>query len=629
VILFLLAVVVLFLCVTGAKIKNKNMQKLIKCSVPLVLFVALMLCMSKTVEPYCNKLTGKLEDSYYLNMTTQAQQDLINAAADNVDLTQMGLGPWDRSDEDPMLPFVDAWGGNSCGGLASDYEYARKGVGMGKYRRDPRHWGSSAATKRSVAPLCMNPCRMLYAHDSMVDSYKGPSTLRPTLAPGEAYECILAAKNEPTFYDTVDSRPFEQYLDFEHLPFKNDDAESGDWALKTICEEGLGFPDYDDDQSVIDCLGMSTPTNAEGIAGIDLYCSNIMASFDDVVAGVGPFLCDDEHDCYTGEVCNPPTADMPVGTPAGRETAAAGWCGDPPPPAPVPGCMDLRATNFNPLATVGDGSCVDPTPPAEVPGCRDLGATNYNPLATVDDSSCDFAVLGCMDRTATNYNRLATQDDGSCTDKPPHWTGSPCTDDSECANMPFGNTSCNKATGAGAADIGVCGSTATQPAGQQQPPTDLSCSTDTDCAVGLTCIKPFGSTDAGTCGTAPTLASCNLNPDAVGRPQANAYGDSLRDECDASKLGWPSVDPTPQRSQPQRSCAENPFNQLEAAGLFAMNPTIDAAGNAATGCHGAKSQDTCEWDIGRDAGKGSALARPPLAFWSEQGTVQNMCKWGH
>ena len=47
-------VVVLFLCVTGAKVKNKNMQKLVKCSVPLVLFVALMLCMSKTVEPYCD-----------------------------------------------------------------------------------------------------------------------------------------------------------------------------------------------------------------------------------------------------------------------------------------------------------------------------------------------------------------------------------------------------------------------------------------------------------------------------------------------------------------------------------------------------------------------------------------------
>jgi len=54
VILFLIAVVVLILCVTGFKNKNKGMQKLIKISVPLVLLIALVLCMSKTVEPYCD-----------------------------------------------------------------------------------------------------------------------------------------------------------------------------------------------------------------------------------------------------------------------------------------------------------------------------------------------------------------------------------------------------------------------------------------------------------------------------------------------------------------------------------------------------------------------------------------------
>jgi len=53
VIIFLLAVVVLILCVTSANIKNKNMGKLVKYSVPIVLFVALIMCMSKTVEPYC------------------------------------------------------------------------------------------------------------------------------------------------------------------------------------------------------------------------------------------------------------------------------------------------------------------------------------------------------------------------------------------------------------------------------------------------------------------------------------------------------------------------------------------------------------------------------------------------
>jgi hypothetical protein len=71
VILFLLVVVVLFLCVTGAKIKNKNMQNLVKCSVPLVLFVALILCMSKTVEPYCD-----------LNATGTGVDTLINALND-------------------------------------------------------------------------------------------------------------------------------------------------------------------------------------------------------------------------------------------------------------------------------------------------------------------------------------------------------------------------------------------------------------------------------------------------------------------------------------------------------------------------------------------------------------------
>ena len=54
VILFLIAVVVLFLCVTGFKSKNKGVQKLTKISVPLVLLITLVLCMSKTVEPYCD-----------------------------------------------------------------------------------------------------------------------------------------------------------------------------------------------------------------------------------------------------------------------------------------------------------------------------------------------------------------------------------------------------------------------------------------------------------------------------------------------------------------------------------------------------------------------------------------------
>ena len=77
--------------------------------------------------------------------------------------------------------------------------------------------------------------------------------------------------------------------------------------------------------------------------------------------------------------------------------------------APVSGCTDPLATNYDASATIDDGSCVYP-----VSGCTDPLATNYNVLATVDDGSCVYPVPGCTDPLATNYNALATVDDGSC-----------------------------------------------------------------------------------------------------------------------------------------------------------------------------------------------------------------------
>ena len=77
--------------------------------------------------------------------------------------------------------------------------------------------------------------------------------------------------------------------------------------------------------------------------------------------------------------------------------------------APIFGCMDSSALNYNPLATIDDSSCV-----YDVTGCMDPTATNYNSLATIDDGSCVYCVDGCMDSMATNYDPLATCDDGSC-----------------------------------------------------------------------------------------------------------------------------------------------------------------------------------------------------------------------
>jgi hypothetical protein len=78
-------------------------------------------------------------------------------------------------------------------------------------------------------------------------------------------------------------------------------------------------------------------------------------------------------------------------------------------PAPVYGCMDPTAKNYNPLATVEDGSCE-----YWVYGCMSPTASNYNPNATKDDGSCVFPVYGCTDPTAKNYNPNATVNDGSC-----------------------------------------------------------------------------------------------------------------------------------------------------------------------------------------------------------------------
>ena len=80
--------------------------------------------------------------------------------------------------------------------------------------------------------------------------------------------------------------------------------------------------------------------------------------------------------------------------------------------APVCGCTDELASNYNPDATLNDGSCI-----FDVPGCTVELACNYDVDATVDDGSCDFVsclTFGCTDSEACNYDDDATFDDGSC-----------------------------------------------------------------------------------------------------------------------------------------------------------------------------------------------------------------------
>jgi beta-glucanase (GH16 family) len=94
----------------------------------------------------------------------------------------------------------------------------------------------------------------------------------------------------------------------------------------------------------------------------------------------------------------------------------------------VHGCIDSKASNYNPKATLDNNSCV-------YQGCTDVDACNYDINATKEDGSCAFAEInkdcnglcnndeddngvcdedegpGCMDKDALNYNPKATFDD--------------------------------------------------------------------------------------------------------------------------------------------------------------------------------------------------------------------------
>jgi hypothetical protein len=76
----------------------------------------------------------------------------------------------------------------------------------------------------------------------------------------------------------------------------------------------------------------------------------------------------------------------------------------------VEGCMDLKAVNFDPEATINDGSCYYTVTP--IYGCNNPKADNYDPNANTNDGSCIFR--GCTDTRAMNYDPFANQNDGSC-----------------------------------------------------------------------------------------------------------------------------------------------------------------------------------------------------------------------
>lgn len=88
--------------------------------------------------------------------------------------------------------------------------------------------------------------------------------------------------------------------------------------------------------------------------------------------------------------------------------------------APVLGCTNFAACNYNANATADDGTCEF----TSCAGCMNPAACNYDPSATIDDGSClqlddcgncgGSSIAGCTNPTACNYNANAGCDDGSC-----------------------------------------------------------------------------------------------------------------------------------------------------------------------------------------------------------------------
>lgn len=194
-------------------------------------------------------------------------------------------------------------------------------------------------------------------------------------------------------------------------------------AVLALSSTAGAAPGFTNDPSVSICHATESATNpytsqtvngSAIITGPNGHDNHDTGGLDDKGDIIPPF----DYDPGTGTTTYPGknwTTDY--GGYSGEEVYNNGSC-DGGPLAPVPGCTDPAATNYNPDATEDDGSCTYPP----VLGCTDPAATNYNPDATEDDGSCTYPpppVPGCTDPDATNYNPDATEDDGSCVYPPP------------------------------------------------------------------------------------------------------------------------------------------------------------------------------------------------------------------
>ena len=322
VILFLLAVVVLFLCVTGAKVKNKNMQKLVKCSVPLVLFVALMLCMSKNVEPYCEYDVGVFTDYSSLQPTSQTTVNnaspLIDASGTLVD--KMGFG----TSTGPA-----GWAGSECESNSASYGPSA----AANARSAGSVFTNIDATSQPTADTtstCWNACEQFAQRATTGDRLNNYEMGTSAVA------CIEALNGDDSNWTNwADDEMKEMMAAYitgtpGNRVIARSDRSMGQDMLLTICSNMDGVITDGSEISNSDCV-------LSGNKDDPFSCANLSRAFETAV-----------QEAASKEGCMNPTATNYNPNATTDDTSCI---------MPISGCTDQTATNHNPLATTDDGSC--------------------------------------------------------------------------------------------------------------------------------------------------------------------------------------------------------------------------------------------------------------------------------
>ncbi len=159
-----------------------------------------------------------------------------------------------------------------------------------------------------------------------------------------------------------------------------------------------------------------TVTNANGCTAtfpVDPpACAALMGCTDPCADNYDPAATEDDGSCNPyDDTCNADCTAGPFGGTWDPNTCA---CINE--TAPVNGCMDATACNYDPAANCDDGSCL-PAPVCNTDPCvGDIEIVDpNNACACITDTP---QVLGCTDATADNYDPAANCDDGSCMTAP-------------------------------------------------------------------------------------------------------------------------------------------------------------------------------------------------------------------